>query len=78
MAKALTTREIMDILDPGSLPYHFRIFGKKNLANYEGMCLGPKQDGSRQCIILVADSQNRAGNAFYHLKDYVKALDFRP
>lgn len=56
----------------------FRIFGKKNLANYEGMCLGPKQDGSRQSIILVADSQNRAGNAFYHLKDYVKALDFRP
>lgn len=56
----------------------FRIFGKKNLANYEGMCLGPKQDGSRQCIILVADSQNRAGNAFYHLKDCVKALDFRP
>lgn len=56
----------------------FRLFGKKNLANYEGMCLGPKQDGSRQCIILVADSQNRAGNAFYHLKDYVKALDFRP
>lgn len=54
----------------------FRIFGKKNLANYEGMCLGPKQDG--QCIILVADSQNRAGNAFYHLKDYVKPLDFRP
>lgn len=56
----------------------FRLFGKKNLANYEGMCLGPKQDGSRQCIILVADSQNRAGNAFYHLKDYVKALDFKP
>lgn len=56
----------------------FRLFGKKNLANYEGMCLGPKHDGSRQCIILVADSQNRAGNAFYHLKDYVKALDFRP
>ena len=56
----------------------FRIIGKKNLANYEGMCLGPKHDGSRQSIILVADSQNRAGNAFYHLKDYVKALDFRP
>ena len=51
---------------------------RQNLANYEGMCLGPKQDGSRQCIILVADSQNRAGNAFYHLKDCVKALDFRP
>jgi hypothetical protein len=24
----------------------FSLFGKKNLANYEGMCLGPKQDGS--------------------------------
>lgn len=52
----------------------FRIFGKKNLANYEGMCLGPKQDGNRQCIILVADSQNRAGNAFYHLKDYIRVI----
>lgn len=52
----------------------FRIFGKKNLANYEGMCLGPKLDGNRQSIILVADSQNRAGNAFYHLKDYIKVL----
>ena len=34
-------REIMDILDPGSLPYHFRIFGKNwenvpKLADYTG------------------------------------------
>ena len=61
-----------------SFSTNFRLFGKKNLANYEGMCLGPKLEGNRQSIILVADSQNRAGNAFYHLKDYVKALDFRP
>ena len=52
----------------------FSLFGKKNLANYEGMCLGPKLEGNRQSIILVADSQNRAGNAFYHLKDYIKVL----
>lgn len=52
----------------------FSLFGKKNLANYEGMCLGPKHDGSRQSIILVADSQNRAGNAFYHLKDYIRVI----
>ena len=52
----------------------FSLFGKKNLANYEGMCLGPKHDGSRQSIILVADSQNRAGNAFYHLKDYTRVI----
>ena len=52
----------------------FRIFGKKNLANYEGMCLGPKQSDGSQIILLVSDSQNRAGKAFFHLKDYVKEL----
>lgn len=57
-----------------SFSTNFRLFGKKNLANYEGMCLGPKLEGNRQSIILVADSQNRAGNAFYHLKDYIKVL----
>lgn len=29
-----------------------------NLANYEGMCLGPKLSGGRQSLLLVADSQN--------------------
>ena len=52
----------------------FRILGKKNLANYEGMCLGPKLPDGRQTILLVSDSQNRAGKAFFHLKDYIKAL----
>ena len=32
---------------------------RQNLANYEGMCLGPKlADGSR-VLIMVCDSQNR-------------------
>ncbi len=32
---------------------------RQNLANYEGMCLGPKlADGSR-LLIMVSDSQNR-------------------
>ena len=52
----------------------FRLFGKKNLANYEGMCLGPKLSDGRQTILLVSDSQNRAGNAFYHLRDYIRVL----
>ena len=52
----------------------FRILGKKNLANYEGMCLGPRLPDGRQTILLVSDSQNRAGKAFFHLKDYIKAL----
>jgi hypothetical protein len=52
----------------------FRLFGKKNLANYEGMCLGPKLPDGRQTILLVADSQNRAGKAFFHLKDYIRVV----
>ena len=56
----------------------FRIFGKKNLANYEGMCLGPKQADGSQIILLVSDSQNRAGKAFFHLKDYIRAIDYKP
>lgn len=50
------------------------LIGKKNYANYEGMCLGPKLANGRQTILLIADSQNRTGNAFFHLKDYIKVL----
>lgn len=43
----------------------------RTLANYEGMCLGPKlADGSR-VLILVADSQNQYGSV---LKDWLKTL----
>ena len=52
----------------------FSLFGKKNLANYEGMCLGPKQADGSQIILLVSDSQNRAGKAFFHLKDYIRTV----
>lgn len=32
-----------------------------NLANYEGMCLGPELSGGRRALLLVADSQNGQG-----------------
>ena len=48
--------------------------GKANLANYEGMCKGITLDDGRQTIILINDSQNRAGNAFLRLRDYLKVL----
>lgn len=48
--------------------------GKTNLANYEGMCKGITLDDGRQTIILINDSQNRAGNALLHLRDYLKVL----
>lgn len=47
---------------------------KRDLANYEGMCLGPTlKDGSR-ILILVADSQNRAHGV---LKDWIKTIRIR-
>lgn len=55
-----------------------RLFGKKNFANYEGMCLGPKLADGRQTILLVADSQNSAGNSLFHLKDYIKIVTLNP
>lgn len=51
-----------------------RLLGKKNLANYEGMCLGPRLADGRQTLLLVSDSQNRAGNSLFRLKDYIKVL----
>ena len=51
-----------------------RLFGKKNLANYEGMCLGPRLADGRQTLLLVSDSQNRAGNSLFRLKDYIKVV----
>lgn len=52
---------------------HLRI-GKADLANYEGMCLGPKLADGRQTIILIADSQKGAGNSLFHLKDYLRVI----
>ena len=51
-----------------------RFLGKKNFANYEGMCLGPKLADGRQTLLLIADSQNRAGKFLFHLKDYIKVV----
>ena len=42
-----------------------------NLANYEGMCLGPRLADGNRVVILVSDSQNRYGGV---LKDYFKTI----
>lgn len=55
----------------GSFTTRLRL-GKLNLANYEGMCLGPKLPDGRQTLLLIADSQNGSGNRFFHLKDYIR------
>ncbi len=44
---------------------------KRNIANYEGMCIGPKlKDGSR-VLVLVADSQDQYAGV---LKDWIKTI----
>ena len=42
-----------------------------SLANYEGMCLGPKLPDGRQVVVLIADSQNQYAGV---LKDWIKTL----
>ena len=42
-----------------------------NIANYEGMCLGPKLKNGGQVVILIADSQNQYAGI---LQDFVKSI----
>ena len=45
-----------------------------NLANYEGMCLGPELPGGWHTLILIADSQ---GGSSGLTSEYIKVLVFR-
>jgi len=47
---------------------------RRNIANYEGMCLGPNLADGRQTIILISDSQNNHGNALFRLKDQIRVI----
>lgn len=47
-------------------------------ANYEGMCLGPTLEGGRRTLLLISDSQNRAGNGLARLKDYLRVVVIYP
>lgn len=43
----------------------------RSLANYEGMCLGPRLVDGSQVIVLIADSQNRQGGI---LRDWFRTM----
>lgn len=43
---------------------------KNTLANFEGMCLGPKLNDGRQTLVLVSDSQNQ----YKKLKDWFMTI----
>ena len=42
-----------------------------DLANFEGMCLGPTLPDGRRCLVLIADSQNGSGGL---TGEYVKVI----
>lgn len=62
----------------GEFTTHLDLFGRKDFANYEGMCLGPTLPDGRQTLLLVADSQNRMGNSLFSLKDYIRVAILNP
>lgn len=45
-----------------------------NLANFEGMCLGPVLKDGRRVLLLINDSQHNYGNILFHLQDYLKVI----
>ncbi|MDE7377373.1 MAG: esterase-like activity of phytase family protein [Paraprevotella sp.] len=48
------------------------------LANYEGMCTGPRLDDGRLTVLLVSDSQGGVGKGSIRLQDYLKVLVLPP
>jgi len=52
---------------------HLNLF-RRNLANYEGMCLGPRLANGRRALILISDSQNNYGNKMFRMKDWIKTF----
>lgn len=57
----------------GSFTTRLRL-GQMDLSNYEGMCLGPRLSDGRQTLLLIADSQNGAGNSLFRIKDHLRVV----
>ena len=47
---------------------------RRNIANYEGICLGPKLNDGRQTLLLINDTQNGMTRHGIRLKEYIKVL----
>lgn len=46
----------------------------RNLANYEGCCLGRQLSDGRQTVLCVSDAQGGAGRWGVHLRDYIRVV----
>lgn len=51
----------------------FALFNTR-FANYEGMCFGPTLQDGRRLLLIISDSQNRHGKAFWHLTDRLRVM----
>jgi len=47
---------------------------RRNIANYEGICLGPKLNDGRQTLLLINDTQNGMTKHGIRLKEYIKVI----
>ena len=47
---------------------------RRNLANYEGICLGPRLNDGRQTLLLINDTQDGMTRHGIRLKEYIKVL----
>ncbi|MBR3454475.1 MAG: esterase-like activity of phytase family protein [Bacteroidaceae bacterium] len=47
---------------------------RRNIANYEGMCMGPKLNDGRQTLLLINDTQNGMTKHGIRLKEYIKVI----
>lgn len=50
--------------------------GRRNFADYEGMCLGPQLEDGRHTLFLVNDSQGGYGRGPIRLRDYLRVFIF--
>ena len=47
---------------------------RRNLANYEGICLGPRLADGRQTLLLINDTQNGMTRHGIRMKEYIKVI----
>ncbi len=72
----LAERAVQAVLDKHLIAEWTTRFHALNtrLANYEGLCLGPRLADGRQTLLLVSDAQGGMGRGRYKLKDYLRVV----
>ena len=68
-------RNLTPVSAPEVASWHTRLdVFHRNLANYEGCCLGRQLSDGRQTILCISDAQGGAGRWGVHLRDYIRVV----